>query len=116
MASLVPLYVGGLGVTGLLYEASSPALDNHTRYLSGLLLAIGLAFAWCVFRIETRSTVVRLLTFLVLVGGLARLLSISLHGGTAVSLFGLAMELGVTPLLCLWQARVARRSLWLQND
>jgi hypothetical protein len=22
-------------------------------------------------------------------------------------LFGLAMELGVTPLLCLWQARVA---------
>ena len=85
-------------------------LDSHVRYLSGLLLGIGLAFWEAIPHIEQHGRRVRLLTLIVALGGLMRLiglLGVALPG--APMLFGLAMELGVTPLLCLWQARVARR-------
>ena len=87
----------------------SPALDSHVRYLSGLLLAIGLTFWSSIPRIEDRTTLVRLLTAMVVLGGLARAIGFSVSGwpGTGMA-FGLAMELVVTPLLCLWQGRVAR--------
>jgi hypothetical protein len=83
-------------------------LDSHFRYLSGLLLAIGLAFATCIPDIERKTERFRLLAFLVFVGGLGRLhslWSIGLPGGGHV--FGLGMELVALPLLVLWQARVA---------
>jgi hypothetical protein len=84
-------------------------LDSHFRYLSGLLLGFGLAFLACVPAIERRTAVFRTLGLIVLIGGLARLLSaitIGLPGPGHV--FGLAMELGTVPALVLWQARVAR--------
>ena len=111
---LVP--VGG-GSYGVLYGAAmfadtgdGAAADSHLRYLSGLLLAIGLGFWSTVPRIETRAARFRLLTALVFVGGLARLLGLVLRGmPTALMLGGLVMELAVAPLLCLWQASIARR-------
>ena len=113
VAGLVP--VGG-GLLGILRGASMsgplvapPFLDSHMRYLSGLLLAIGLAFYAAVPSIERQGSRVRVLTALVFCGGLARLwgeiVSPDLSGQ---SLFALGMELAVTPMLCLWQARVAR--------
>jgi hypothetical protein len=46
----------------------------------------------------------------VIAGGLARALSLVEIGAPSFGhRFGLAMELGVVPLLLLWQARVARR-------
>ena len=85
-------------------------LDSHFRYLSGLLLGIGLAFAATIPAIERRTLLFRTLGAVVFVGGLARLLSaleLGLPGRGHV--FGLAMELVTVPLLVLWQARVARR-------
>jgi hypothetical protein len=110
----VPLVAGGAGMiegpaflSGI--ERGAPAdLDSHFRYLSGLLLAIGLAFTTCIPGIERKTGRFRLLAFLVVVGGLGRLLSLASVGmpgkGEA---FGLAMELVVVPLLVIWQARVA---------
>ena len=50
-------------------------------------------------------------TLVVALGGLARLLGLALTGlPSLVMMAALAVELGVTPLLCLWQARVAARS------
>lgn len=111
--ALVPVGAGLGGV--LLGPAFSDGIpggidaDSHFRYLSGLLLAIGLGFWSTIPRIEQHAARFRLLTALVFVGGLARLLSLVQWGppGGAM-LFGLGMELVVTPLLCLWQARVAR--------
>jgi hypothetical protein len=52
----------------------------------------------------------RTLAFIVVVGGLSRLLSLVQVGTPGPGhQFGLAMELGIVPLLALWQARVARR-------
>ena len=81
--------------------------DNHHRYLSGLLLAIGLGFWSAIPEIETRTARMRLLTTLVVIGGLARLLGLALgDAATPLVVTALAMELVVTPLLCLWQIRV----------
>lgn len=116
IACLVPLSIGGASVVagpeviarGLLYPAS---FDSHFRYLSGIFLALGVAFATCVPRIERQGARFRLLGLLVVAGGLSRLLSLALVGVPGAGhRFGLVMELGVVPLLMLWQARVARRS------
>ena len=85
-------------------------LDSHFRYLSGLLFGLGLGFAACIPRIETRGLLFRGLAVAVAVGGLARFLSLLGVGAPSGGhLFGLAMELGIVPLLALWQARLAKR-------
>lgn len=116
LACLVPLLAGGSGVLrGAAFikgvGAAPPVdLDSHFRYLSGLLLGLGLGFAWCIPAIERRTLLFRTLGLIAVLGGLARLLGLVLNGvPSAGHVFGLAMELGTVPLLLLWQARVARR-------
>jgi hypothetical protein len=114
LAGFVPVYGGGSGV--LRGEAAfgswaGASQDSHMRYLSGLLLAIGLAFWACVPTIERRGETVRLLTLTVVVGGLARLGGLFVEGDPGSMRWALVMELVVTPLLCLWQARVTRLAL-----
>lgn len=113
IACLVPILGGGLGVwqgAAMLGVAEPPAsAESHFRYLSGLLLGIGLCFLAMAPRIEARSAGFRLLAIIVVIGGLGRLFSIALSGaGDRWTVFALAMELVVTPALALWQSRVAR--------
>jgi len=83
--------------------------DSHFRYLSGLLLGIGLIYWSLIPRIETHGRLFRALTLIVVIGGLARLGGVLTIGVPSPSmLFGLGMELVVTPLLCLWQSRIAK--------
>jgi Domain of unknown function (DUF4345) len=115
LACLVPISAGGFGVIRgpamLDIVAAAPAAA-HFRYLSGLLLGIGLGFVAMLPRIEAHARGFRLLAAIVVVGGFGRLLSVALSGAIdAVTLFALAMELAVTPALALWQSRVARISL-----
>ncbi len=113
LAGCVPVLAGGAGVllgTAFVDDAGANlSADSLFRYLSGLLLAIGLAFWWMVPHIERHTKAVRLLTLVVFVGGLGRLFGIVAHGvpGTPM-LGGLVMELVVTPAICLWQGRVGR--------
>jgi hypothetical protein len=106
-AGLGGMWLGPAMAGGLPGDA---ALDSHFRYLSGLLLGVGLAF-WCLIPgIATRGAAFRGLTAIVVLGGLGRALGFALNGmPPGGMLLALAMELLVTPLLCLWQARVARR-------
>lgn len=117
LGCVVPLLAGGSGMIegpAFLRGVASPVppdLDSHFRYLSGLLFAIGLAFASCIPEIERRTGRFRLLAFLVFVGGLGRLVGMLSTGAPGAGhLFGLAMELGTVPLLVLWQARVASQA------
>ncbi|KQP52254.1 MULTISPECIES: DUF4345 domain-containing protein [unclassified Methylobacterium] len=99
--------LGGVGGDSL----SQISADSHFRYLSGLLTGIGILFWSCVPAIESKSRLFRFLTLVVVLGGLARLLGLYLTGlPSAVMLGALAMELVVTPLLCLWQMRVAAKA------
>jgi hypothetical protein len=84
--------------------------DSHLRYLSGLLLAIGLLALSCVPRIEERGDRLGLLVLIVLVGGVIRLYATSRTGFWSPFIFlPLIMELVVTPALWIWQRRVARK-------
>jgi hypothetical protein len=119
IAGIVPVAAGldgmlrGAAMLGGM-PAADLSLDSQLRYLSGLLLAIGLGFWSTIPRIEQRTARVRLLTALVVLGGLGRLYGIVVEGlPPAPMLFGLAMELVVTPLLCWWQGRVA--ASWAQS-
>jgi hypothetical protein len=114
VCGLVPV---GAGMAGMLLgpemmpgPEATVSLDSHFRYLSGLLLGIGLAFWSLIPDIVVRGREIRLLTSLVVVGGVGRLIAVGVVGvPSSPMLFGLGMELLVTPLLCLWQARVAAR-------
>jgi hypothetical protein len=92
-------------------SGASTDLDSHFRYLSGLLLGIGLAFWSTIPGIEAKGALFRLLTAIVFAGGLGRLYGVLIHGWPGnPMIFGLGMELVITPLLCLWQAQLAAAS------
>lgn len=109
---LVPLSAGLFGIvhgTGL-NGPDAVNIDNHFRYLSGLLLGIGLGFLSCLPNVEYKTTRVRILTFVVIIGGLGRLAGFLIAGTPGkIMVLALAMELIITPALCLWQNSLARR-------
>jgi hypothetical protein len=115
LAALVPVLSGLWGVVlGLdtfgAHARLSLTGDSHVRYLSGLILAIGLAYWSTLPRIEAQGTTFRLLTALVLIGGCARLLGLLHFGAPTRGVVGaLAMELLVTPSIALWRERLERR-------
>ncbi len=93
----------------MLSDTADMSLDSHLRYLSGLLFAIGMSFWAAVPSIETKTSLMRLLTFLVVTGGFARLAGATFVGMPSTPmLFALSMELIVTPFFCWWQSRIAR--------
>jgi len=114
LAGFVPVLAGMAGaLLGGAMTGEGPvgvSLDSHVRCLSGVLLGIGLAYWEAIPRIERRTDRIRLLTAIVVLGGLMRLVGVLFVATPAPAmLLGLAMELVVTPAICFWQARVARR-------
>jgi len=113
--ALIPIAAGLLGLAeGIQVFDAQAALsrsgDSHMRYLSGLLLAMGLAYWSTVPSIEAQSTRFRLLTALVVTGGLGRLYAAALFGLPALTMVvGLVMELVVAPSLALWRERIEQR-------
>lgn len=116
VACLVPLTLGGLSVLrGPGWIGRPPMvpvdLDSHFRYISGIFLGVGLAFVSCIPDIARKGARFRLLGLLVVAGGCGRLVSLVDVGVPGAGhVFGLGMELGVVPLLMLWQRRVERRA------
>lgn len=114
LGSLIPISAGVAGIIlgpAMVDVAGVPSgADSHYRYLSGLLLGIGIAFATTVPAIERRGARFRLLTAIVVTGGLGRLVALLTRGVPDKSMVAaLVMELLVTPALALWQGRVSRR-------
>ena len=122
IACLVPLLTGGesilRGPAMFGHPCDVPVdLDSHFRYVSGIFFALGIAFATCVPAIEHKGGRFRLLGAMVICGGLARLFSLVAVGVPSTGhLFGLGMELGVVPLLMLWQRSVERRGVGAPPD
>jgi len=105
---------GGLGgiIMGTYIVTDNPApdaIDSHFRYLSGLLLGIGLSFWYMIPTIEKQGARFQLLALIVFIGGLGRLWSLWTLGTPAPNmLFGLGMELVVMPLLAFWQYAISK--------
>ena len=114
--ALVPLFAGIFGVVrGPAFLDMTPPwpvdLDSHFRFLSGVFLMLGLIFYSTIPNIEQKTERFRMGALMIVAGGLARLLSLGLHGVPSFGhVGGLCMELVVVPLLVVWQARVAREA------
>jgi hypothetical protein len=106
LAALVPTLAGGGGALfgpAFLQEESGPATASHLRYLSGLLLGLGLLAWWCAGALDRRRLVFEALCAMVALGGLARLGGLLADGAPPwPHLLALGMELGVVP--ALWVA------------
>jgi cation transporter-like permease len=117
VGSLVPIAAGAAGILFGSAPFGDPAgssadFESHFRYLSGLLLGIGLAYLSAVPDIERRRNRFLLLGSLVVVGGLARLFSVLASGSASPAvLAALTMELLVTPALTFWQWRISARAI-----
>ena len=116
IACLVPLLTGGASILRGPAMFGHPHdvpvdLDSHFRYISGIFFGLGVAFTTCVPAIERKGERFRMLGAMVVCGGLARLFSLVTVGVPSKGhLLGLCMELGVVPLLMLWQRGVAKRA------
>ena len=122
LAGLSSIPLLGLGITWLagpqyFFHGSNgvvpTALDNQFRYLAGVYAgAVTGSLWWAIPRIEERGEVVRLAAGAVFLGGLGRCVSLATVGlpGDPTMMAGLALELGVVPLLVLWQRRLASLS------
>ena len=113
LVAVVPVAIGLYGILfgqSMTGDAVSISAESHFRYLSGLLFGIGLCFWSTVPGIEHKTGRFRLLTLIVVVGGLARLAGLGMTGLPSIFMLGgLVLELVVTPFLCLWQTRIANK-------
>jgi hypothetical protein len=111
IVATIPVAAGLYGVLfgqALTGDAVSISAESHFRFMSGLLLGIGLCFWSTLPGIETSTGRFRLLTLLIVIGGLGRLMGLGLTGLPSLFMIGgLIVELVVAPVLCLWQTRVA---------
>jgi hypothetical protein len=105
LAALVPILAGGGGAIfgpAFLQEVAGPATASHLRYLSGLLLGLGLLAWWCAGALARRRTVFEALCAMVVLGGLVRLAGVVAEGAPPwPHQLALLMELGVVPALWL---------------
>ncbi len=113
IVATIPVATGLYGVLfgqALTGDAVSISAESHFRFMSGLLLGIGLCFWSTLPGIEEKTNRFRLLTLLVVIGGLSRLIGLVLTGLPSFFMVGgLIVELIVAPVLCLWQTRIANR-------
>ena len=110
IAALVPIG-GGLAGVVMGDPSTNPFDDSHHRYLSGLLLGIGLTFWYCAKHLHRcRQLFLHLCYIVMLAGGMRLLGAIVLNIFTLPIVLTLVMELLVTPLLCIATARFIPRS------
>ena len=114
LAASVAVFAGVMGVirgSEFLALEGARTADSHVRYFSGLLLGVGLGFWSTIPNIQCEGSRLRILSFVVVCGGLGRLWATAAVGPPHLSAWlALINETLVPLILCLWQIRVARRA------
>lgn len=108
----------GLGVSGVLlgvqfmHGVGTITVDNYFRLVSGMLAGMGVVLLVSIPHVERHHERFTILTFVIVLGGLAELYSVVLNGIPSVgTFFGMFMTLIYAPLLWLLQRHVARRAV-----
>ncbi len=112
--SVIPLAFGLSGVffgagRWLPGEAIPPELDNQYRYLSAYYLSLSFLLWWAIPHIERHTTLIRIITFVMFLGGLSRLWSfVDVGSASQTQIIAMGIELAA-PLIAVWQGFLARR-------
>jgi len=112
IAGLVPILMGFAGVAwGVQFISldDNAAVDGAVRFLSGVLLAVGVQYWISIPHIEKHGTQFSVLTFILVFGALARLSALFFSGVPGLGTFFITLvALVYVPLLWIWQRRLAR--------
>ncbi len=115
--ALSALVLLGLGISGVIlgvqfmHGVGTITVDNYFRLLSGTMAGMGIVLLMSIPHVERYRERFGILTFMIVLGGLAELYSVMLHGIPSIgTLFGLFMTLIYAPLLWLLQRHVAKRA------
>ena len=115
--ALIPISAGaaglvfGLSFPGFEFEVANADAASHFRFLSGIFLAMGLAYWSVALHVGDYLRRFQLLAMLTIAGGLARLVSLWIDGSPSTGhLIGLAMELVAVPMLLFWARQLRARA------
>ena len=116
--ALIPVASGVLGLMGVedpVYVAAGVPpvvlLDTNLRFYSGVWLGLGLAFYWLIPTIERQTVLFRAIWAMIFLGGIGRLLSMTLLASPPVAFVAFtALEIVGAPLFIWWQSRVSNQS------
>ena len=107
----------GLGLCGVIlgvqfmHGVGTITVDNYFRLLSGMMAGMGLVLLASIPHVERYRERFGILTLMIVLGGLAELYSVVLHGIPSIgTMFGMFMTLIYAPLLWLLQRHVAKRA------
>ena len=105
----------GFGLAGVVFGTAfvdffdDGAIDSSVRFYKGMLLATGVIYWSCIPDIERRGERLSLVTFILVCGAAARLMTVVGHGVANIGiLLSLIAGLVLVPLLWLWQRHVAQ--------
>ena len=112
----IPVATGLLGMMGVhdpVYVAAgvprTVLLDTNLRFFSGVWVGVGLALWWLIPTIERQTVLFRVLWGMIFIGGIGRLLSMSMLGWPSAAFVAFtAIEIVGAPMFIWWQSRVAR--------
>ena len=93
---------------------NDPVLDSQNRFYGAIFMGYGALIFLCTTNLRQHATLFRILSGGVFLGGLARVVSIALHGVPSTPVLGLvAIERFGVPLLVWWHSRVLQQGLRL---
>lgn len=110
--AVVPIVAGIAGIAfgpvlGPDTPTSAVPVASEYRFLSVVYVAFGLQMAWALRRPRDRTSVVRASLLVIVVGGLARTLSLLIDGNPGgLLLTALLIEVVGAPLLLTWHLRL----------
>ncbi|MDP9139676.1 MAG: DUF4345 domain-containing protein [Pseudomonadota bacterium] len=90
---------------------ADPVLDSQNRFFGVIFMLYGVLFLLCASDIPKYATVLRCLLWVFFAAGLARLVSVAVHGVPSLQVVGLLIsELVLPPVLVWWLGNVLKSS------
>ena len=116
LLGIIPVATGLLGLLGVedpVYVAAGVPpivlLDTNLRFYSGSWLGLGLALYWLIPTIERQTVLFRAIWAMIFIGGIGRLLSMTMLAWPPVAFVAFAaLEIIGAPLFIWWQYRVSQ--------
>jgi len=116
LLGIIPVATGLLGLLGVadpFYVAAGVPpivmLDSNLRFFSGVWLGLGLGIYWLIPTIERQTLLFRVLWAMIFIGGIGRLLSLTMLAWPPVPFIAfMALEIVGAPLFIVWQTRLSK--------